>query len=71
MKKEKQQKDVVDKMQEYERKIIVIKRRLYQIFLFYCRENNSVGLTFEAYSKTAQLINLRLFLKYFKDYQYV
>ena len=48
-----------------------MKKRLYQIFLFYCRENKSAGLTFDAYSKSSQMIDLRLFLKYFKDFQYV
>lgn len=57
-------------MEEYERKVIVLKKRLYQIFLFYCRENKSLGLTFEDYGRTAQLIDLRLFLIYFKDYKY-
>lgn len=53
-------------MEEYQRKIIILKKRLYQIFLFYCRENKSVGLTFEDFRKTSEIIDLRLFLKYFK-----
>lgn len=58
-------------MEEYQRKIIILKKRLYQIFLFYCRENKSVGLTFEDFRKTSEIIDLRLFLKYFKEFQFV
>lgn len=58
-------------MEEYDRKVVFVKKRLYQIFLIYCRDHKSVGLTFEGYNQSAQLIDLRVFLKYFKDYQYV
>ena len=59
------------KLEEYNKKFINIKKRLYQIFLFYCRENKSAGLTFDAYNKSSQMLDLRLFLKYFKDFQFV
>ena len=68
--KEKQREKTVAKMEEHERKVVLLKKRLYQIFLFYCRDNKPVGITFEDMGRTAQLIDLRIFLKYFKDYQY-
>lgn len=58
-------------MEEYDRKLLLIKKRLYQIFLFYCRENNTKGMTFEKYNSSSHTIDLRIFLKYFKDYQFV
>jgi hypothetical protein len=58
-------------MEQYDQTILTIKKRLYQLFLHYCHENKSVGLTFEAFSKSSQLIDLRLFLRYFKDLRYV
>ena len=57
-------------MEDYDRKLLAMKKRLYQVFLFYTRENKSVGLTFDTYGKVSQLIDLRLFLKYFKDFQF-
>ena len=44
---------------------------MYQTFLLYCREHKSVGVTFEDYGRTSQLIDLRIFLKYFKDFKFV
>ena len=43
---------------------------MYQIFLYYCRENNLSSLTFEEYNKNMKQIDLKLFLKYFKDFKF-
>lgn len=48
----------------------VMWKRLEQIFSYYCKDNNSVGLTFEQYTKSSHTLDLRLFLKYFKDFRF-
>lgn len=45
-------------------------KRMQQIFSYYCKDNNSVGLTFEQYTKSSQTLDLKLFLKYFKDFSF-